>query len=140
MIKAENLRKRYLTYSVPKLKQIADDIFSVYIRTVYSKKGLVQCFTCDRVFPIKEMDNGHYVSRICGYLRYSEKNCHPQCIYCNRFKEGNKDEYTLRIIKKYGVEMLEELNRWKHKTPVTWDRRDLVDIIENYKEKVKSLP
>lgn len=132
-MKLENLKKRYLTYSIPKLKKIADEVFSLYIRNLYAKDGQVKCFTCSKVAPIKEMDNGHYVSRTCMYLRYSEKNCHPQCRYCNRYKEGNKDEYTLQLVRKYGTEVLEELNRWKHKSPVTWDRRDLIDIIFKYK-------
>lgn len=138
-MKLENLRKRYLTYSVPKLKEIADEVFSIYIRTFYSKDGQCRCYTCDKVLPIAEVDAGHYVSRICGYLRYSTKNVFVQCRYCNRFKEGNKDEFTLRLIREFGMQRLEELNMWKHKTPVTWDRRDLIDIIFDFKSKIKQL-
>jgi hypothetical protein len=138
-MKEVNLRKRYLTYSVPKLKKLADDAFSIYIRTHYSKDGYCVCYTCGKRIPINETDAGHYVSRICGYLRYSEKNVFPQCKFCNRFKEGNKDEFTMKLIKDFGVEHLEYLNMWKHKAPQTANRNDLVDIIFTYRDKIKEL-
>lgn len=132
-MKEENLRKRYLTYSIPKLKRIADEVFSLYIRNRDSKNGYNKCFTCDKELPIKELDAGHYISRINSNLRYFEKNVHVQCRYCNRYKEGMKDEYALRLIDKYGVGILEELNRWKKVSTTQWKRQDLIDIIFKYK-------
>ena len=129
-MKAETRRKKYLTYSIPKLKKIADEVFSLYIRTFYAMNGLVPCFTCDRLFPIKEIDAGHYVSRTCGTLRYEPRNVHPQCVHCNRFCEGKKDIYALRLINKYGSGILEELNKWKNIPPTTTRREDLIEVID----------
>lgn len=123
--------------SIQQLKKILDKHFSLYIRTKYSKDGLVACFTCDRLFPIKGCDAGHFVSRTCGHLRYSEDNVFPQCYYCNRFCEGNKDEYAIRLERKFPGR-LEELNKWKHMPPTPFNWIDLKEKIEFYKEKLKT--
>jgi hypothetical protein len=86
-----------LPNSVQKLKPIADKYFSLYARTYYSKDGICECYTCGKKSPIKEIDCGHYVSRTCGNLRYDIRNVRPQCKWCNRFCEGKKDEFSLRL-------------------------------------------
>lgn len=91
-----------------------DAVFSKYIRTKYSDpSGLVRCFTCSNVRPIPEMDCGHFVVRQHKSLRWSEENCHPQCRYCNRYNEGSKDVYAVRLIEKYGQGILEKLQTEK---------------------------
>jgi len=116
----------------------ADAFYSRYIRLKYSKNGYVKCVTCGRFFPIKEMDCGHFVGR--GYMstRYFEKNTHPQCRYCNRFKEGVKDVYALWLVEHYGQGILKELNylRNQHKRFRPWE---LQEIADNYKLKIKEI-
>tara|TARA_R110000851_G_C12685312_1_gene524316 strand:- start:85 stop:468 length:384 start_codon:yes stop_codon:yes gene_type:complete len=118
--------------TVSTLKKKLDKIFSIYIRNRDSDNGLCTCCTCGVVKPIKEMQNGHYVSRSCLPLRFAENNCHAQCMPCNIFKKGNMDEYALFMIKTYGDGILEELNQKKHqliKYPINWYREQ----IEKYK-------
>lgn len=119
------------------LRNKLDNIFSRYIRWSYADKdGMVKCFTCSKVLPIKEMDNGHFVGRACLSLRYSEKNCHPQCRYCNRYAEGMKDVYALRLIEKYGPDVLVELNREKYKIVKNYPYQEQIDL---YKAKLDEL-
>lgn len=126
-----------LPNSIPKLKVIADKYFSLYVRTYYSKDGICECYTCYRKFPIKELDNGHYVSRTCGALRYSLINCRPQCYYCNRFCEGKKDEFTMRL-EAENPGILKELNRIKY-LPFSFGVQDLKEKIDLYKTELKGL-
>lgn len=35
-------------------------------------------------------------------LRFSESNCHGQCRHCNRFQEGNIQDYRKGLIQKIG--------------------------------------
>ena len=63
----------------------------------------------------------------------------PQCRHCNRYREGNKDEFALRIIQKFGIERLKELNRWKYLPPVPFKYLELLDLIEDYKNKLKNI-
>jgi hypothetical protein len=67
-----------------------DVLFSKYIRMKYAdKKGIVKCYTCEKPFKISEVQNGHYISRYNLFLRFDERNCRPQCEYCNCHKRGN---------------------------------------------------
>jgi hypothetical protein len=115
----------------------ADAVFSKYIRLSYSDgRGNCRCFTCDAVKPIAEMDCGHFVSRQHKSTRWMEKNCHPQCRFCNRYNEGRKDVYAVRLIEKYGpnilLELQEEKNKIAHINPA-----ELQELIKRYQEKTK---
>jgi hypothetical protein len=115
-----------------------DGVFSQYIRNKYAVNGFVNCFTCYRLFPVKDMDCGHYISRMYKSLRYSEKNAHPQCRYCNRYLFGAMDEYAVNLQKKYGENILNELNKEKRKIK-QFTIPELNQMIEYYKNKLKEL-
>lgn len=102
--------------STQSLQSKLDTLFSLYIRKRYATPdGMVRCVTCGKYDHWKETDAGHYISRQYLSTRYDERNVHVQCRSCNRFHEGRKDEYTLFLIKTYGVGILEELNKDKWK-------------------------
>ena len=116
-----------------------DELFSKYIRYSYADgRGNCSCFTCDAVKPIAEMDCGHFVARQHRSLRWSPLNAHPQCRYCNRYCEGKKDVYSLRLVQKYGPNILLELQEEKHKIR-KWTPVDLERLIGEYKVKLKDL-
>lgn len=106
-----------------------DKVFSIFIRQ--RDKGV--CFTCGKKDDPKYMQNGHYVSRGKFATRWDERNCHCQCVRCNIFLGGNYPIYSEKLIKKYGYEVIRELNRLgqtiaKHTT------KDLEEKIEHYKK------
>ena len=113
--------------SISQLKKVADAVFSVWIRT----RDNGTCFTCGITKPIKEMQNGHYVSRGHNSLRFDERNCHCQCVGCNVFKHGNMDEYTLALTRMYGIGILDELSNEKRKIK-QFTREELQGIIDKY--------
>ncbi len=120
------------TKSISQLKKQADKNFSLYIRKKYADwKDQVRCYTCDKTFPLKEIQNGHFVSRTYTNLRWSEKNCRPQCVSCNVFKRGAMDEFATRL-ERETPGILAELNLWKHRPSSTNTRQDLLMIIEKY--------
>lgn len=86
-----------------------DRVFSTYIRQKNAIDGFATCVTCGVSKRWQEQQNGHYMSR--GHLptRWSEDNCHVQCVGCNLFKKGNYTEYSLYMINTYGAEKLTEL-------------------------------
>lgn len=70
--------------------------------------------------------------------RYDEQNCNVQCIGCNMFKNGNMDEYALYLIKKYGENILVELNK-KKQTIRQIRIPEYQELIKLYDAKVKEL-
>ena len=86
-------------------------MFSIYIRRKDAVDGIAECVTCGDKKEWKYQQNGHYMSRGHYPTRWDETNCHVQDAKCNVFKKGNYTEYSLFMIKKYGVEHLEYLNQ-----------------------------
>lgn len=118
------------------LKKDLDKVFSQYIRLKYSKNGMCKCVTCGKVDHWKSIQNGHYISRQYLSLRYSEINCHPQCVGCNVFKGGNYTAYALFMLNTYGQETLEEMEREKQKITKDFPYESK---LEYYKEQVALL-
>lgn len=119
-------------------KRQTDKIFSEYIRQRNAIDGIATCVTCGSKAPWKKMQNGHYISRSHQATRFDERNCNVQCISCNMFKGGNMDEYALFLIKTYGEDILNELNRLKQ-TIRKISIPEYQEMIETYKEKIRVL-
>lgn len=130
--------KKVKTKSIKSLKKEADRIFSIYIRTKYSVNGMVKCYTCQAVKPIKEMQNGHYVSRKCNRLRYDENNCRPQCYSCNVCNHGEQSLFGKLLDKEAGFGISDNLMYYKN---VSWKftTEELEKIIEKYSNKISQL-
>jgi len=110
------------------LKKELDRVFSLWIRS----RDAHRCFTCDKVMGPKESQCGHFISRSHFNTRYSEVNCHVQCVSCNVFKHGNMPEYAERLMQRYGPEIITKLNKEKHILK-NWSTKELEALIERYK-------
>lgn len=124
--------KKIAGQTLSEVKKEFDRVFSIYIR----QRDRGQCFTCNIKKRWKYMQNGHYVSRTHMNTRYDETNNHCQCPGCNIFKHGNMDVYAINLIKKYGVDILEELNKKKN-TIRKWSVVEMLSEIERYKKLIK---
>jgi len=127
-----------------KLKAKLDRIFSEYIRMrdSYTEGGgidrLFICISCDIQKVYSEADCGHFYGRANMTMRYDEENCNAQCVSCNQFKSGNPDGYKIGLKKKYGEDILEELQQRSIKItklhPFEYE-----DLINKYQQKLKEL-
>lgn len=97
------------------LKERLDKIFHLFIRLRDARKdGTFQCISCGRILPFERSDCGYYINERHSATRYSEDNCHAQCRACNFFKGGNTEEYRKSLVRKYGEEKVEALERMKN--------------------------
>jgi hypothetical protein len=96
-----------MTKSIIKIRDKADNVFSKFIRN----RDNHTCYTCGKQMKPSESQCGHYESRSHLGTRYSEENCHCQCVGCNVFKKGNYPIYALRLQEEYGKDILEKLHR-----------------------------
>jgi len=86
------------------------DTFSEWIRRRDAdENGYVQCVTCGKVDHWKKMQAGHFISRRHSSILFDERNVHPQCPHCNGPLHGNEIKYKEFILKKYGTQVLLEL-------------------------------
>lgn len=117
----------------------ADSAFSLFIRTRDSQSyggRAFKCISCGRILSIEQADCGHYVNRSHMSLRFSELNCNSQCRHCNRFSEGNIQDYRKGLINKIGeqkVLLLEAQKNVENKI----SNFELELIAKHYKKEVK---
>lgn len=114
-----------------------DKIFSLYIRLRDSNKGRVKCPLCGKVINWKEAQNMHFIKRSNMKYRYSEENCYAGCVGCNVYLNGNYQQYTLFMIKKFWQKKVEEMINDKGINKVK--ERELEEKIIEYVEKCKKL-
>lgn len=115
-----------------KLKAKADALYSKQLRIQAADgQGNVKCYTCNKVDNWKHLQCGHFVSRTFSSLRYFPKNTKVQCIGCNMFNQGRLDVFAINLIKEYGQDILQELQKMKTLPPL--NRTDLEELIASYK-------
>ena len=86
----------------PDLVDKLDRIFSLFIRYRDTMpNGYFQCISCGKIKPFNKADCGHYINRQHMSTRFDEMNCNAQCSHCNRFMEGNIQDYRRRLVAKY---------------------------------------
>ena len=113
--------------------------FNAFIR--FRDKGK-NCICCDKPLGDEAIggayDCGHYRSvGSAPHLRFDERNAHGQSKYCNRWLNGNAVNYRQGLIKRIGLEAVEELEA--DQTPRKYTVDELIELTRYYKEKVKEL-
>lgn len=109
------------------LKRKLDEIYSVYVRkTASDKTGYVTCYCGVRIH-WKESDCSHYIPRGCLALRYDSRNTTPSCRRCNRYMGGNLAAYALSLEARFGVGILQELDREKRNIVKNFPYEELID-------------
>jgi hypothetical protein len=100
------------------LKKKLWKIFAVYIKI----RDKWTCVTCGKYDTGYGMGAGHYIAKAaCGAEYYfHEKNVHAQCTDCNLRKEGNRPEYRKFILRKYGQDTLDDLEKNYHKPSIDY--------------------
>ena len=87
----------------------------------------------------KDMDAGHYVPKTAGLaLYFNEQNVNAQCTYCNRWMHGNLSRYAIALRRKYGQNILEELDKKRQKI-IQITIPEYQKHIETYRLKIKKL-
>ncbi len=101
--------KKYQISETRKLHKKCWTLQSIIVRSSAADKyGFCECYTCGKTLPWKEMHAGHYRH---GTLDFDRRNLKPQCTQCNTYNGGKLNKYTLKLIKEYGIEWVEMLER-----------------------------
>lgn len=126
-----------------KAKDRAWELFSIYIRlrdclftTGTTTRG--KCISCGVEYPFNVLQAGHFVDGRCNSILFSEEGVHAQCLRCNFFLNGNKDNYRKAILDLYGNGYDEVLNQEKF-AGKKFTVSELEDLITELQEKIKLL-
>ena len=102
------------------------------------ENGYATCVTCGQVEHYKDMDGGHFISRVYTAHKLCEEQIHPQCRRCNNWLNGNQVPYTLFMIETYGQDFVEHLEATKRETK-KYSRPEIMEIIEDMKHYEKQV-
>lgn len=142
--------QKYKDKSVSKLLGAAEKHFNEFIRLRDStpfdgKYRQGNCISSGQrlIVPSKNSHAGHYFSAgKYPALRFNEDNVHLQGKSDNFFNGGNQLDYRRNLIKKIGqsrVDTIESIAEMTHGKNHKWDRILLIEIIEKYKLKKKTV-
>lgn len=99
------MKKKSLTY----WKKKAWAECSIFVRTKdMDEKGRAKCFTCGIKKPWKKMYAGHFVQGRRPAILFVTEAIRVQCVGCNRFRHGNLNRFTPKMIKRYGLKLVKE--------------------------------
>lgn len=107
--------------------------------------GIIKCVTCGFTGKWNAtkglngaiFDAGHFYSRRHAATLYVPMNCHPQCVGCNRYKDGNLTEYCNYMEATYKPEQLEWLHE-EHTKLKQWGRRELAELKAVFMDQVRA--
>jgi len=131
----ERVDRQKISYLLTNVKNICHE----FIRE--RDKGL-PCISCNGLWQ-SDFQAGHfYKAELFSTLKFDEKNISGQCVGCNIRKEGNESGYRVGIINRYGkehLEYLDELAATEKQITHKWDREELENTRNYYKNKLKKI-
>jgi hypothetical protein len=119
--------------SLAKTKKKAWDAFSLWVRTADAKGEMNKCITCERLFHYKKLYAGHFIPGRHNAILFDERGVHPQCYYCNIIMGSNPIKYYKYMLKHYGQEVIDELDKLST-TTVKYTVSDYLELEKYYKE------
>lgn len=116
--------------------------FSLYIRTrdtiERNDVRIGSCVTCQKVYPLQQLQAGHFIPGRRNSVLFNEDIVHAQCYGCNVGLYGNPRAYDKFMRSKYSPEEIEKFDRLPNKS-IKYSVLDYLDIEAEYKEKTKRL-
>lgn len=97
--------------------------------------GMCECICCGVRLHWSVMNGGHFLTRTRLSTIIDPRNVHPQRVYCNKERGGNVAEYRKALVRKYGEESVEELERLSHQKR-DWNRYELAEIKVNFLDEI----
>jgi len=119
------------------------DACSKYVRTRDCLKSTGtpeygRCYTCGKRYPFRNLDAGHFRAGRYNAILFDTRGIHAQCTYCNHKLEGNRLEYLKGMLRDYGQEVVDELDRL-NKTTRKYTVAELQELEAEFKDKTKKL-
>jgi len=94
------------------------------------------CISCWKKINWREGDGWHYISRTHMSTAFDLRNIHLQCKHCNGQLHWNVIEYRKGLIRKYWLDLVEELERKKHETK-QYTVEELQSLIDDTKRLIE---
>lgn len=149
--KKTNRTRKGAPPSISKLIKEADRLFSIRVRKDYrctvggawlypideTTGDIISsyCYTCGRVYPIKKLHCGHYLSRFYKAARWNYDNARPQCMMCNLWKRGDPIVFRQNLIKEIGEARVLAVEALRD-APLKLSREYLTNLIQQLSQNI----
>lgn len=134
------IRSKFLSkqskLEIPKLKRKLTKLFNAFIRKRDERLQSGICISCNK----RGNQAGHYLpTSLCPHpsMVFNEKNVNLQCSHCNRWLHGNQHDYAIRLNKKYGYDVVSELEMQRKFKSEPWGKFQYEVMIKHYEQKLK---
>ena len=115
------------------------DLEKVFNKFIRLRDKSLPCISCGKKPPFTLSAGHFYPAGSYKNIRFSENNVHGQCWYdCNKKKHGNLLEYRKGLVKRFGEDYVNELDKMAQK-PRKYEIFELKELIVKYKKKIKQL-
>jgi hypothetical protein len=103
--------KKILKEKLKTLSEYEADAKKAFQRFIRFRDKELPCISCGNL-QTTDWAGGHFYSAgMYSGLMFDERNCHKQCNnHCNKFLSGNLLEYRKGLIKRYGINFVEQLD------------------------------
>ena len=103
--------KKILKEKLKTLSEYEADAKKAFQRFIRFRDKELPCISCGNL-QTTDWAGGHFYSAgMYSGLMFDERNCHKQCnSHCNKFLSGNLLEYRKGLIKRYGIDFVEQLD------------------------------
>lgn len=140
-VKAKNWKeeKAKMKESVKTLSDYENEAKKSFQRWIRMRDAELNCISCDTP-KAKEWHASHYFdcNRFSGLI-FDPRNVAKSCDYCNVYLSGNLIEYRQGLIKRYGIEFVEQLeSEANSKRVYKYTKQELIDIKKKYDLKIKN--
>lgn len=136
--KVQRVVERFKTLRIHKCINQTATLFQRLVRLrAIEQDGKLTCCSCGkRDYPGNSFDAGHWIGRSKAATIFDPRNCHPQCVACNRFGVGAVAAgYDTFMRTKYGQEVMDELVRLSNTTK-QWTREELAKMYVQFREEL----
>lgn len=130
--KEENKTDKAIKQKLKSYSQKLADAKKVFQKWIRERDEHHPCISCGSPTSNPYWDAGHFKkAELYRGVIFNENNVHKQCRKCNFYMDGNELNYRVGLIKKIGIEQVEELEQFAEQTKIykyTDDELQLIKI------------
>lgn len=117
--------------------------FSMLIRTrdclkTTGRPDMGACYTCGHIYPIGQLQAGHFVPGRTGANLWDKRGVHAQCYRCNGPLKGNWPEYFKNMRRDYGDAVVHDLLSKAH-IPTLFKTFHYIEMEARFKAELKEI-
>ena len=134
----KRVKKQKSKPTYKRLRTIAWNLLSKIVRLSYATNGYSNCYTCQSVLQVSELQAGHAVGGRHNAVLFDESIIRCQCVRCNVFMRGNYPVFSARLVREHGIDWWEKKLEESNKVKI-YTRADLENLIESYRQRLRGL-